>query len=60
MYLPQPKALTRKSGGKLQLFGQNIRKVNRQDVNGKTFQIHLKQVISRFLELFDHLEKVLE
>ena len=52
--------LTRKSGGKFQLFGQNIRKVNRQDVNGKTFQIHLKQVISRFLELFDHLEKVLE
>ena len=44
----------------MQLFGQNIRKVNRQDVNGKTFQIHLKQVISRFLELFDHLEKVLE
>ena len=60
MYLPQPKALTRKSGGKSQHFGQNIRKVNRLDVNGKTFQIHLKQVISRFLELFDHLEKVLE
>ena len=50
----------RKSGGKSQHFGQNIRKVNRLDVNGKIFQICLKTVISRFLGLFDHLEKVLE
>ena len=60
LYLPQGKALTRKSGGKSQHFGQNIRKVNRLDVNGKIFQIYLKTVISRFLGLFDHLEKVLE
>ena len=50
----------RKSGGKSQHFGQNIRKVKRLDVNGKIFQICLKTVISRFLGLFDHLEKVLE
>ena len=39
-------------------FGQNLRKVNRLEVNGKIFQICLKTVISRFLGMFDHLEKV--
>ena len=39
-------------------FGQNLRKVNRLEVNGKIFQICLKTVITRFLGMFDHLEKV--
>jgi hypothetical protein len=39
-------------------FGQNLRKVNWLEVNGKIFQICLKTVITRFLGMFDHLEKV--
>ena len=46
--------------GNLPIFGQNLRKVNRLEVNGKIFQICLETVISRFLGLFDHLEKVLK
>ena len=39
---------------------QNSRKVNRLEFNWKIFQISLETVISRFLGLFDHLEKVLK
>ena len=63
MYLARRQALTRKSSQKilkLGVFGQNLRKVNRLEVNGKIFQICLETVISRFLGLFDHLEKVLK
>ena len=52
--------LTRFILSKTEIFGQNTRKVNRLELNGKIFQIYLKTVISRFPELFDHLEKVLE
>ena len=37
---------------------QNSRNVNRLEVNGEIFQICLETVISSFLGLFDHLEKV--